>query len=212
VSTKRRSFAALVAAAGLVSTQVCAQTTGPAAQVVSGIDDVRFASQVLPVGTPVRLMNLVEVNSRTAIVGHYFKLRVIEPVFVNGKVVVPVGATAWGEVVSFSSSGAVGKGGRLGVRIAYLDLPEGRLPLTGELSQKGNGNGAGVAFAVIGFGLLGLLTTGDSARFKGGEQITAYVGTANGVAESLEKKPDDMVPVEIPSSPDSSPSEEAKAG
>lgn len=175
---------ALIAMAHMGVSPALAQSASGTEAPATSADQVRYTGQVVPVGTPVRLMNLREINSRTAIVGQRFKLRVHEPVYLNGKAVIPVGTTAWGEVASFDSSGAVGKGGKLGVRILYLDLPDGRLPLRGDASQKGNGNGAGVAMAVIGFGLLGLFTAGDSARLKGGEQITAYVDTAQGITPS----------------------------
>jgi len=131
--------------------------------------------QVVPEGTPVRLMVLREITSRTATAGQRFELRVDEPVWINGKPVIPVGAKAWGEIVSIAGNGAVGKGGRLAARLLYLDLPQGHLPLRGEIDQRGAGNGAGVAMAVVGFGILGLLTAGDAARFKGGQTFTSYV-------------------------------------
>lgn len=155
-------------------------TTAPAASATT--QSVKYAPQIVAPGTPIRLMFLKEINSRTAVPGQLFKMRVHEPVFMNGQAVIPVGATAWGEVVSFDSSGAVGKGGKLGVRVLYLDLPEGRLPLKGEANQRGSGNGAGLALAIVGFGLLGLFSAGDSARFKGGDQLTVFADLA--LAES----------------------------
>ena len=53
---------------------------------------------LLPAGTPVRLMVLKEINSRTARLGDRFKLRVDEPIYINGAPVVPVGSTAWGQI------------------------------------------------------------------------------------------------------------------
>lgn len=190
--------AALIAVAQISISPALAQSAGTGAPTLPTADQVRHAPQIVPVGTPVRLMNLKEINSRSAIVGHRFKLRVHEPVYIEGKPVIPVGTTAWGEVASFDSSGAVGKGGKLGVRILYLDLPEGRLPLRGDANQKGNGNGAGVAMAIIGFGLFGLFTAGDSARLKGGDQLTAYVDTAIGVAPTPEPK---SAPASAPAAP-----------
>ena len=130
---------------------------------------------MLPVGTPVRLMVLKEINSRTAQPGDRFKLRVDEPIYINGAPVVLVGATAWGEIASVEKNGAVGKGGRLGAKLLYLDLPSGQVPLRGDYADRGDGNGAGVVLAVVGFGLLGLLTGGDSARLKAGDTFTGYV-------------------------------------
>ena len=130
---------------------------------------------LVPPGTPIRLMVVREVNSRTAHAGDRFKLRADEPVFINGVPVIPVGATAWGEIVSVEGNGAVGKGGKLGARLLYVDLPSGRIPLRGEAKDKGDGNGAGVVLAIVGFGILGLLNGGDSARLKAGDLFTAYV-------------------------------------
>lgn len=130
---------------------------------------------LLTSGTPVRLMVLKEINSRTARIGDRFKLRVDEPIYLNGAPVVPVGATAWGEIVSVEKNGAVGKGGRLGARLLYLDLPSSQVPLRGDYADRGGGNGAGVVLGVVGFGLFGLLTGGDSARLKAGDTFTGYV-------------------------------------
>lgn len=134
--------------------------------------------QIVPEGTPVRLMVLSEITSRNSHPGQKFMLRVDEPVYIDGKPVIPVGAKAWGEVVSVEGNAAAGRGGRLGAKLLYVDLPEGQVPLRGTIDSKGNGNGAGVAMAIVGFGVLGLLTAGNSARLKGGQTFTAYVDKA----------------------------------
>jgi hypothetical protein len=122
-------------------------------------------------------MILREINSHTAKVGDRFKLRVDEPIFINGSAVVPGGATAWGEVVLVKQNGAVGKAGGLTANLLYLDLPSGPIPLRGGYSRKGDGNGAGVLLAVVGFGIPGLLMGGDSARLKAGDTFTGYVAS-----------------------------------
>ena len=91
----------------------------------------------VPDGTPVRLMVTRELTSRTVKNGDRFKLRVDEPVFVNGQVVIPVGATAWGEIVSFEKNGAAGKGGKLAARLLYVEMPDGNLPLKGDMADRG---------------------------------------------------------------------------
>jgi hypothetical protein len=123
-------------------------------------------------------MILKEITSRTAHAGDRFELRVDEPIYINGRPAVPVGTKAWGEVVSVKGNGAVGSAGRLAARPLYIELPQGRVPLRGSLAEQGDGNGAGVAMAIVGFGIFGLLTAGDSARFKGGQSFTAYVEQA----------------------------------
>lgn len=152
-----------------VQTQTVVEMTAPAPSPL----------QIVPEGTPIRLMVLHEITSRTGHAGDKFVLRVDEPVYINGKPVIPVGAKAWGEVISVNPNGAVGKGGRLGAKLLYVELSEGKLPLRGTIDSKGDGNGAGVVLAVVGFGILGLLNAGDSARLKGGQTFTAYVDKAN---------------------------------
>ncbi len=149
--------------------------TGPAVTSNAGIMPDDLAAQVVPAGTPVRLMFLKEITSRSAHPGDKFRLRVDEPVYIDGKPVIPVGTSAWGEIVSMEANGAVGHGGKLAARLLYLDLPQGHLPLRGDVANHGGGNGGGVLLAVVGFGIFGLLTQGDSARFKAGDMLTAYV-------------------------------------
>lgn len=172
------ALALAVSAAGTVAPP--AATPLPTAQMPSSVAADPSAAPIaatalLPTGTPVRLMVLREINSRTARIGDRFKLRVDEPIYINGAAVVPVGATAWGEIANVEQNGAVGKGGRLGAKLLYLDLPLGHIPLRGDYADRGDGNGAGVVLAVVGFGLLGLLTGGDSARLKAGDTFTGYV-------------------------------------
>lgn len=135
-------------------------------------------------GTPIRLMVTKEVNSRTAHAGDRFRLRVNEAVVVDGATLVPVGADAWAEVTRVDGTGMVGNKGNLAARLLYVDLPGGPLPITGEQRVAGKGNAAGIALAVVGFGLLGLLNRGGNANFKAGDVLTGYVA-APAVAGSV---------------------------
>ncbi|MGL6043710.1 MAG: hypothetical protein ACRC1J_07280 [Sandaracinobacteroides sp.] len=120
-------------------------------------------------------MILREVNSRTAQPGDRVRLRLVEPILVDGIIRVPVGATAWGEVVGVAANGAVGKSGRLSARLLHLETPGGTVPLSGEHADEGDSGGAGLALAIVGFGPLGLLLQGDSGRLKAGDIITGRV-------------------------------------
>ncbi len=142
------------------------------------------AAPALPAGTPVRLMVVKEITGRTAQPGDRVKLRVDEAISVSGAPVVPVGATAWGEITSVRKNGAAGKAGQLSAKLLYIDLPSGRIPLRGEPTDSGKGNTTGLVFAVIGFGILGLLNGGDNARLKAGDIFTGYVDgpTVSGIS------------------------------
>jgi hypothetical protein len=175
------SAALAIAGAAAGAEQPSSSIVAPAVVLGSAKVSDKSVDQVVPVGTPVRLMFLKEITSRSAHPGDKFRMRVDEPVYIDGKPIIPVGAIAWGEVVAQESNGAVGHGGKLSARLLYLDLPQGQLPLRGDIANRGGGNGAGVILAVAGFGPLGLLTAGDSARFKAGDMLTAYVANVPGL-------------------------------
>jgi len=126
-------------------------------------------------GTPVELMVIKEVDSRSAKEGDRFKLRVNSPVVANGIVVVPGGATAWGEVTYVNGTGAAGNKGRLAAKLLYIDLANGPLPISGSQGTEGKANTAGVVIGVFSFGLLGLLMKGGNAHFKAGDILTGYI-------------------------------------
>jgi hypothetical protein len=138
------------------------------------LQDAPTARQ-LPKGTPIRLMVTKEVNSRSAKPGERFKLRVDEAVALNGATVIPIGAIAWGEVTDSKGTTAAGGKGRLNVRLLYLDLPEGQLPISGTRGAEGKSNSTGLALGILTFGLGGLLTRGGNATLKAGEIFTAYL-------------------------------------
>lgn len=129
----------------------------------------------LPAGTEVELMVTKEVNSRSAKAGDRIKLRVNAPVRAGDEVLIPVGASAWGEVTAVSGTGAAGRSGRLSMRLLHLDTPSGPIPLTGTGDTQGDGNTAGVVLGVLAWGVLGLLNKGDNALFKAGDVIRGYV-------------------------------------
>lgn len=129
----------------------------------------------VPAGTPIQLMVIKEVSSRTARLGDRFRLRVNEPVVVGGAVAVPVGATAWGEIIAADNTGAAGGKGRLTAKLSHIELPSGPLKLTGTQAVEGKANTAGLAIAIVTFGLPGLLMKGGNALLKAGDVLTGYV-------------------------------------
>lgn len=129
----------------------------------------------VPGGTEIKLMVLKEVNSREVKVGDRFKLRVNEPVLVNGVVAIPVGALAWGEITNVAGTGAAGGKGRLSAKLLYVETPSGQLPISGTQGAEGKANTAGVVIGVLSFGLAGLLMKGGNALLKAGDILIGYV-------------------------------------
>jgi hypothetical protein len=116
-----------------------------------------------------------EVNSRSAKVGERFKLRVNAPLEIDGKVVIPIGARAWGEVVTVSGTSAAGGRGQLSAKLLYVETEWGNLALTGSTGTEGKGNTAGVVMGLLSFGVLGLLNKGHNATLKAGALLKGYV-------------------------------------
>ncbi len=116
-----------------------------------------------------------EINSRTSKSGDHVALRVNAPIVLDGKIVIPVGASATGEVVSASGTSAAGGKGRISLRLLSVDTRWGPVKLSGGKGEEGSGNTSGVVSAVLAFGIFGLLTKGGNAAFKGGDIITGYI-------------------------------------
>jgi hypothetical protein len=130
---------------------------------------------VVPRDTMVRLMVLNEVNTRKAKPGDRFVLRVDENVAVNGTIVIPVGARAWGEVTDSRKNGAVGKAGQISARLLYVEAGGRQIPLSGEDRSKGAKGGDRVALAMVGFGIFGLLAEGAQGKLKAGHIFNGYL-------------------------------------
>ncbi len=136
---------------------------------------VEPAPIVISKDTPIHLMTLTEVTTKTDDIGHRFKLRVNKDVQINGATVIPVGTLAWGEVTSAESSGNVGKGGSLTARLLYVEMNGQQIPISGDTSAKGRTATAETVVGVLSLGLLGLFAKGNNAKIKAGEKITAFV-------------------------------------
>lgn len=129
----------------------------------------------IPRDTPLRLMVLNEVSTKDHEPGHRFKLRVDAPVLVDGKEVVPVGATAWGELLTAEKSGNIGKSGKLSARLLYLDLDGREIPIDGATEADGKSGKGETILGVLSLGVFGLFAKGNNAKLKAGEKMTAFI-------------------------------------
>ena len=150
-------------------------TTGTeAAAVDPALPTQAVAAAVLPRDTPVHLMVVNEVTTKTHDVGHRFKLRVNQPVSLNGAIAIPAGATAWGTITSAEGSGNVGKSGNLSARLLFVEVGDRKLPISGETSAKGKSGTAETVMGVVALGVFGLFAKGNNAKIKAGELMTAF--------------------------------------
>ncbi len=154
--------------------QAAAQAA-PAAQVAAPVVTAAPASTItIKRDTPVQLMATKEINSGDSNAGAGFRLRLNEAITVDGKVVVPVGAWAIGEVTSSKESGGLGKSGQMHTRLKFLELRGVEIPLQGEMAIKGQGAGSAGA-AILFSGVAGLFHRGNNAKIKAGELVHGFV-------------------------------------
>ena len=176
-----RTLVAWATASSLAAAPLAAQPGPPAlvptiiTSIASPIPGTTFVER----DTMVRLMVLDEVTTRTAHPGDRFKLLVDEDLVADGIRIIPTGSKAWGEVVTASESGSVGKAGRLTARLLYIEAPAGRVSIRGESSGKGPGGAGATVLGVLGLGVFGLFTRGTNAKLKAGEIFNGY--TAKGL-------------------------------
>ncbi|WP_375195631.1 hypothetical protein [Sphingobium sp.] len=131
----------------------------------------------LPNGTGVQLVVVDEVSSKNSKAGDRFRLRVNAPVCAEGRIAIPVGATAWGEVMSSFKSSAGGTRGRLGWRLLHVETVWGPLALRGQQEIVGAYGGDSVAVGYYFFGISSFFIKGKNAGLRAGEVISGYIAT-----------------------------------
>lgn len=134
----------------------------------------QFDEFIIPRDTPVHLLVLSEVTTKTHGAGYRFKLRVNEPVEIDGRVAIPVGAIAWGQVISAEGSGNLGKSGSLEAELLYVEVGGKQVRIDGQTRNEGNSGTAETVMGVLGLGVFGLFAKGNNAKIKAGEKFTAF--------------------------------------
>jgi hypothetical protein len=125
------------------------------------------------------------VSSRTAKTGDTISLRLAAPLIVGGRVLLPAGTPATGEVVEAAKPGMGGKAAKLVLAARYLTRHGRRLPLEGlQLARAGkNRTLAASAVGLTGFvfgplGFVGLAVEGGQVEFPMGLKASARLTDA----------------------------------
>lgn len=163
------------ACAAALSSPVNAQLAAPSSPILA----VGPAStQILRTGTEIqlKLQEKLSTEGKKLRVGQHFQLSVIEPVSVNGQVVIPVGSPATGEITEVRNKGMWGKSGHLTASLLYVSVNGRQIRLTGTFDDKGVTGTGGVVAAVVFIPVVGFFTTGTSARVEAGSQIKGFIG------------------------------------
>jgi hypothetical protein len=166
-----KNMTSVVLATFLATGAVAQESTiTPAVQAESQLPGV-----VVPANTEIILRMSDELTSKGGKIkaGHMFRLTVAYDVRVQGKVVIPNGTMAVGEVTMRTGKGVMGKSGKMEVELRHVDLNGRRIPINGKFRQEGEGN----TLAAVGAILLSaplLFVTGKSAVIPRGRELTGY--------------------------------------
>jgi hypothetical protein len=136
---------------------------------------------VVPRGTPIEVVLDQSLSSKTASAGQSFSATLVDPVVVDGQIVIAKGAHARGTVTSAKSAGRFKGASELGLALRHIEINGQRYEIaasTPELSKKGKGKrtGAMVGGGAGGGALIGGLAGGGKGAVIGG-LIGAGAGT-----------------------------------
>jgi hypothetical protein len=135
---------------------------------------VAFAQQpiTLPIGTPVKLVTLDALSSKTSAKGDLVRLQTSADVMVNGVVAIPAGTAATGQIADARAKGAMGMSGKLLIRPLFLRAGSTTVRLSGQALERASVS----AGAVIGTVATALpVFTGRSAVVPAGSPVAGVV-------------------------------------
>jgi hypothetical protein len=135
---------------------------------------------VVPRGTAIEVVLDQPLSSKTSTEGQSFSATVVDPVVVDGQVVIPKHAHARGTVTSVKSAGRFKGASELGLALRHIEINGQRYEIaasTPELSKKGKGKRTG---ALIGGGAGGGALIGGLAGGGKGALIGGLIGAGAG--------------------------------
>lgn len=130
---------------------------------------------VLRNGTPLQLSLFQTINSGTATVGQRVTFKLSYDLKVKGKILIPAGANAMGEVVDVESKGMIGKPGTLSIQIKSIRAIDGTIiPLSASKVVKGKDKQTTAIIVTLLLCIFGLMMQGEDASLQQGTIIEAY--------------------------------------
>lgn len=132
---------------------------------------VTSSGLTLRAGQTISLETAVELTSRSAAMGEMVPMRLAEDIVVEGRVAIPKGTPAMGQVEDVRAKGYMGQRGKLAIRPLYLSHGSQTIRLTGKISNTGEMKTG----AVIGIALLTPGFTGKSAVFPSGTKLESVI-------------------------------------
>lgn len=151
--------------------------------------------RTVPAGTIVVVEFQDSLSSHSSSVGTAFRARVRQEISIDGKVVIPRGATVVGRVTEASRPKKVGGRARLSLEFHTLELPAGgALPIRATFAQRGKSETPKDA-AIIAGSTLGGVVLGEAVDKGEGGVIGGILGGVGGTVAAMKTK---GKPVEVP--------------
>lgn len=125
----------------------------------------------IPGGTEIPLVTAEPLSSKRNVKGDMVSLTTASDVVIDGKILIPKGTPAKGQITEARAKGAMGMSGKLAIRPLYIRLGDTFIRMGGATSDKGSvtaGAVAGMVLITPGF-------TGRSAEIPAGSPLTGHV-------------------------------------
>lgn len=159
---------------------------------VGALPEVEFDELILGTDSVIGLRLNASVSSETAAIEDAVEARVNRDVLVGGRVAVPAGSRAFGNVTLVDRGGRLRDPARLRVRFTSLQLPDGTRvdiesePIYREGDSPGDDSTATIGGAAIGGAIIGGILGGARGAIIGG---TAGAGGATAAAMATSRDP-----------------------
>ena len=154
----------------------------------------RSETMIIPAGTSVLASLETRLSTDTNNSGNQFRARTVEPILVNGKVVVPTGAMIHGTLSDVQDSGKIK--GRARMTLNYEEIEDARGQMhrisAQPLTLQADSNTKGDVEKIAAGGVLGAII-GGIAGGKKGALIGAGAGAGAGTVIVLATKGDEVV-------------------
>lgn len=129
----------------------------------------------LPTGTVIPLILRQALSTKTNVKGDLFDMSVAHDVSAMGRVVIPAGTRAVGEITRCEKKGAFGRSGKIEARVLYVVIGDRTIRTSGALSARGQGAAAETVLATVAVGALSFIVTGRSAAIAAGSPLQAII-------------------------------------
>ena len=130
---------------------------------------------ILQIGTAIPLVILDHLSTKTNEKGDLIHMEVAEDIILDGKIRIPKGSKAMGELTRCEAKGAFGKSGKLEGRALYVTLGGRTIRITGGLTVRGSSGTTATVLTGIAAGSLAFVVTGKSAEILPGTRVDAIL-------------------------------------